>query len=93
MTLFLVVVGAQGACGITAARKLWCWGRSGQPWQSTTPTAILADQEVSDVDIGSLNYQTCARTTDRALWCWGTDAGIRIAPRRTSWGYWSLDRA
>lgn len=68
---------AGGSCGITAERRLWCWGSSALPERTPRATPILEGVDVAEVAIGvgfgtGQRERTCARTTGGEVWCWGT---------------------
>lgn len=69
LTFASIVAGRSGACGITAQRRLHCWGPSAAPTLATVPTPML---EGIDVETAAISYEgrTCASTTTQGVWCW-----------------------
>ncbi|MDZ4085011.1 MAG: hypothetical protein U1E10_18865, partial [Bdellovibrionales bacterium] len=74
-----IVAGSTHSCGISAAGRLFCWGRDssgalgdgGSAIDQLYPVPIDAPNTYTQVAVG--NYSTCAVRTDNSLWCWGNN--------------------
>jgi hypothetical protein len=71
-----IVARAGGSCGITAQRRLWCWGSTALPAWAARATPVLEGVDVAEVTIGvgfgtGEGEEACARTTTGEVWCWG----------------------
>ncbi len=82
--LVSLTVGANHACGLTAAGKAYCWGDNsngqigngvvGNPppvYTYTAPIAVAGGLSFSSIDAGVAH--TCATTTGGAVYCWGAN--------------------
>jgi hypothetical protein len=72
-----ISVGGQFACGVTSARKAYCWGNNhhsvllgaGGPVTTADPVPVAGDLHFAEVSAGSAH--TCGVTESGALYCWG----------------------
>jgi alpha-tubulin suppressor-like RCC1 family protein len=80
-----LAVGGSGACSVTGAGKIFCWGYNSDgevgngstttlaPYDVPTPVQVSTITTASAVCAG-LNHR-CALLADGAVWCWGANFG------------------
>ena len=73
-TFASLALGASGACGLTAAGAVYCWG-SGVPGNGTTsnvpaPTEIT-QSGLTFTEVSASGQHACGLTTLGAAYCWG----------------------
>ena len=74
------------SCGLTALRKIYCWGlgengqlgngSDGQDYQETEPVQVSGQRNYQSLSVG-LNH-TCAITMQDELYCWGSGAAGKL---------------
>ena len=70
--------GAAHTCGLSAAGRVYCWGRDvsgelGYTQGGEGGTAVRLPTDQTFVAIASRDRHTCALTSAGAAWCWGLD--------------------
>lgn len=73
-TYLALVSGEMVNCGITASKKVKCWGPANGDGTGATrysPTLISDDGATSYIDIASGSYHTCAISDAGVMKCWG----------------------
>lgn len=69
-----------GACGITATRELWCWGRNTNGQLGIgTDTDLLTPQQIAVSDVREVSigyYSTCVRRGTGTVSCAGRGDGV-----------------
>ncbi len=81
-----LVARGQGACGVTAANELYCWGTymgdQDDPQcpdcfvMDSVPTPVFPQLAVVDVALGASH--TCVVTTGQDVYCWGANYAAQL---------------